>query len=451
MRVAPILAALSLVACGSGSGGGAGPAGDSGIVDSSVFTDADAGGQDAALDSASGDADSSADSGMIGGYPAAHPPMPQVVDAGGPVMKSPKFVIITFAGDSLAAQIDDFASKVAASATYWSGTTAEYGVGPVSSVLDIAVTDTPASNLGDADVQAWLASKLSGPDAGTLDGGAPWPQPDGETLYMIYYPAGVTITQGGGASCSQFYGYHGDFALASKAVTYSVIARCTPFPGTSAIDSVAAIASHELVEAATDPLQENPAYSQPDPDHAAWATLAGGELGDMCAGFGNVFYKPADVPYLVQRTWSNKAAAASLDPCQPDGVTPNFNTAAVLNDTVTFSGLTGTTMTKGVKIPAGGTGTVELDLYSSTATSGPWTVQAFDGASYLSMGGSPAELAVSFPGGGSTATGKNGDKLHLTINVLTADPSGGELFMLVSTLGTGSSAPQTYWVGLVGN
>jgi hypothetical protein len=438
---------FAIGACGSSSNGAApGGTGDGGADathDGGGGDDADAA-QDASVDAS--------DSGTVGGYPAAHPPMPQVLDAGGPVMKTPKFVVITFAGDALAAQIDDFSAKVAASATYWSGTTAEYGVGPVASVLDISVTDTPATNLADGDVQAWLTSKLSGPDAGILDGGAPWPQPDADTIYMIYYPSSVTITQGGGTSCNQFYGYHGDYALsAGKYVTYSVIARCPAFPGTSDIDSIAAIASHEYVEAATDPLQENPAYSNPDPDHAAWATLAGGELGDMCAGFGNVFYKPADVPYLVQRTWSNKAAAASLDPCQPGGVTPNFNAAAVLNDTVTFSGAAGAMMTKGVKIPVGSTGTVELDLYSSAPTSGPWTVQAYDGASYLSMGGAPPELAVSFPGGASTATGKNGDKLQLTIKVLTADPSGAELFMLVSTLGTTSNAPQTYWIGLVGN
>jgi hypothetical protein len=269
---------------------------------------------------------------------------------------------------------------------------------------------------------------------------------------MVYYPDSVTISQGGGTSCNQFYGYHSDFALSSTTfVTYSVVARCPPFPDTSAIDSVTAIASHELIEAATDPLvQDHPAYAEPDADHIAWATLAGGELGDMCAGFGNVFYDPADVPYLVQRTWSNKAAAASLDPCQPDGATPNFNAAAVLNDTVHVTELGSTVATKGTTITAGATGTVELDLYSSAATSGPITVQAYDATSYLSMGASPAELEVSF-GGKSTMTGKNGDKLQLSVKVLQKDPSGGELFLVTSTLGSGANAVQTYWVGLVGN
>lgn len=379
-------------------------------------------------------------------YPAAHPPMPQVTNMGGPVMTSPKFVVITFAGDPLEAQIDDFASKVASSTTYWSGTTQEYGVGPVASVVDISVAETPAANLADGDVRTWLADKLTGPEAGTLEGGAPWPQPDANTVYMIYYPSGVTITQSAGTSCNAFYGYHDDFSFSAGGfVTYSVVARCPPFPSTSAIDSVAAIASHEFVEAATDPLpSDHPAYFQPDADHAAWAFLGGGELGDMCAAFGNVFYKPSDLPYLVQRTWSNKAAAASLDPCEPAGLTPYFNAAAVLNDAVNVGGAA----TKGVKIAKGATGTVTLDLYSSGPTSGPWTVQAVDGMGFF---GGPAELSLSFAGGTSdTTTGKNGDKLTLNIKVLTADPSGGELFLLVNTLGAGMNAPQTYWIGLVG-
>jgi len=434
-RATAILLALLPLACGSSSGGGA-PSPDSGVSDAVADVGLPDGGTE------SGPA----------GYPASHPPMPQVQNLGGPVMKSPKLVIITFAGDPLAPSIDDFVAKVAASATYWSGTTAEYGVGPVASVVDLSVAETPPSSLMDSDVQTWLTTKLSPPDGGTPDAGAAWPQPDGETLYMIYYPDGVTVSQGGGTSCNEFYGYHGDYALSSTTyVSYSVVARCPPFPTTSAIDSIAAVASHELVEAVTDPLvQDHPAYAEPDVDHVAWASLAGGELGDMCAGFGNVFYKPTDVPYLVQRTWSNKAAAASLDPCQPDGATPNFNAAAMLNDAVKVVVDSSSFTTKGVTIPVGGTKTVELDLFSSAETSGPFTVQAYDAASYVSMGGSPAELDVSFAGK-TTATGQNGDTLELTVKVLKADPSGGEMFLLVSTLGSGANAVQTYWVGLVGN
>ena len=197
MRAFWLLGVL-FIGCGGDSSGGGGAL-EAGAPDRAVAkTEAgkegaarEAGhvGHDAGHEAA---ADAAHEASGVPGYPASHPSMPQEQKGPGPIMKSPKFVIITFAGDALAPSIDDFVDKVAASATYWSGTTAEYGVGPVSSVLDITVTDTPAANLADSDVQAWLTGKLSGPDAGTLDGGAPWPQPDGETLYMIYYPDGVT-------------------------------------------------------------------------------------------------------------------------------------------------------------------------------------------------------------------------------------------------------------------
>jgi hypothetical protein len=405
----------------------------------------DAGGSDHVAPE-SGAPEVGADVPVMPGYPAAHPAMPQVVNSGGPVMTAPKFVIITFAGDPLASQIDAFADAVAASKTYWSGTTAEYGVGPVASVTHLSLHETPAASLSDADVQTWLAGKIAGPDAGTLDGGGPWPQPDINTLYMVYYPSGTAISQGGGASCSDFFGYHDDFMLSgSTFVTYSVVARCPPFPMTSDIDSVASIASHELIEAATDPrVNDEPAYAQPDADHLAWAIPAGGELGDMCAGFGDVFYKPADVPFLVQRSWSNKAAMAGHDPCQPDGAMPYFNSAVVVTDTVTVSNPpSGTFMTKGINIAVGKTSTVELDLYSD-AKSGPWTVQAFDLASLFGTG--PQELDISF-GGKTMATGSNGDKIPMTVKVLQKGQGGAEVLWIQST----SGQTQNVWLALIGN
>jgi len=448
MKLLRLALATLLAGCGSSSPSTTTAKSDAHAADAIVLPKLDARPHDARAKDAGGDSgharlDAGVDAPIP--YPAPHPAMPQVVSSGGPVMTAPKFVVITFAGDTLIPSVDDFVDKVAASATYWSGTTAEYGVGKIASVLHVTLNETPAANLADTDVQAWLTTKLSGPDAGTLDGGAPWPQPDGETVYMIYYPASVNITLGASASCNGFYGYHNDYALnATTFVTYSVVARCPPFPSTSQIDSIASIASHEMIEAVTDPLvQDKPAYVMPDTDHTAWAIPAGGELGDMCAGYGNVFYTPSDVPYLVQRTWSNKAAAAGHDPCQPDGATPYFNAAAVVTDTVTVSDPNlGAYTTQGVKIPVGGTGTVTLDLYSD-APAPAWTVQGYD---LSSLFGGPQELAVTI-GGQATATGVNGDRLTLTIKVLQGGTGGGEILWIQST--AGSTMP--VWIGVVGN
>jgi hypothetical protein len=381
-------------------------------------------------------------------YPAVHAAMAQVKSSGGPVLKNPKFVIVTFAGDALEGSIDDFVAKVAASSTYWSGTTSEYGVGPVASILDLSLNEVPAAMLQDSDVRTWLTQKLQGPDAGTLESGAPWPQPDGETVYMIYYPSSTTISEGGGTSCNQFYGYHDDYLLkAGTYVTYSVVARCPPFPMQSAIDSIASIASHEMIEAVTDPLpSDNPAFYEPDVDHIAWAVPAGGEVGDMCAGYGDVFYYPSDVPYLVQRTWSNSAAAAGHDPCQPAGLTPYYNAAANFPGVVTVNDPNlGMYMSEGVTIPVGGSATVNLQLYSDGAT-GPFTVTGTD---LSALFGGPAQLAITF-NGQSMATGMNGDVIPMTIKVLAAGSGNSELVWIQSALSS-TQAYQPVWLGVVAN
>jgi hypothetical protein len=161
------------------------------------------------------------------------------------------------------------------------------------------------------------------------------------------------------------------------------------------------------------------------------------ELGDMCALVSDAFYTPADFPYVVQRIWSNQAALAGHDPCQP---TPAgqvyFNSAPVLADDVTCYYGPDKLTTKGVKIPVGQTKTVEVDLFSDGPTAGPWKVTAVD----LSMG----HLDLSLDKSG----GQNGDKLNLTVHVKSKDPNyGAELFMLRSTLGT----QRVFWVGIVGN
>jgi len=95
-----------------------------------------------------------------------------------------------------------------------------------------------------------------------------------------------------------------------------------------------------------------------------------------------------------------------------------------------------------VKIPVGGTGTVEVELYSDGPTSGPWTIQASDLSGLM---GGAEELEATF-GGQSTATGVNGDKLTLTIKVLQQGSGGYEVLWLQSTLGQ----TMPVWLGAVG-
>lgn len=372
-------------------------------------------------------------------YPAQFPAPPNVVNSGGPLLAHPKIVPVFFSNDdaSAAATLGDFTQQIGATA-YWAAL-AEYGIGAATSPSTIALDEAAPTTIDDAAIQTWLAGKLNANDAA-------WPAADANTVYVLYYPAGTTITLSGASSCVGFGGYHNSVQLdashANMNVAYAVVPRCASFGALASLDAWTGIASHELVEAATDPYPNvSPGYAQVDDADVAWMFVLGGaETGDMCAQQASSFTKFAELPaYTVQRFWSNASAAAGHDPCVPS--LPGevyFQSAPVLPDMVSLTGLP--VPLKGVQIPVGQSKVISVDLFSDAPTSGPWTVQALD---YAQLRGGSPNLSFSF----DRTSGTNGDVLKLTITVLRASQFGAEPFVVVSTLG--SATP--LWVGVVGS
>jgi hypothetical protein len=377
-------------------------------------------------------------------YPAPHADPPQVQDYGGPVLASPKIVPVFFSNDdaTMVSALKDFVSKVGGT-KYWEAATAEYGIGAATASTPIDLTEMAPATIDDTAIQTWLLGKLNGNDPA-------WPANDGNTVYVLHYPSTTTITLGNQASCQAFGGYHSnttlDAAHGSADVAYAVVPRCSNFAGMSTQDATTGSESHELIEAVTDPYpQTNPAYATIDTAHAYWQrVLGGGEVGDMCAQFPQAFVKFPELPlYTVQRTWSNKAAKAGHDPCQPifPGEGAYFNASPDLQDTisVTFMGMPVTY--KGVEIPLGQSKTIDLDLFSD-GPANPWTVEAKDLASLLNPMAPPA-LGLSL----DATQGQNGQKLHLTITVMTAGKRGTETFLIVNKDANGN---ENWWIGVVG-
>ncbi len=120
---------------------------------------------------------------------------------------------------------------------------------------------------------------------------AAFPQPSPDTLYFVYLPPGVSVSQGGSRSCQAFCGYHDNI---SGQIFYAAM----PYPGCSgcagglqAFDALTSTSSHELCEAITDAVPGQGWYD----DH-------NGEIGDICA------WKTKQVGnYAVQLEWSNQA------------------------------------------------------------------------------------------------------------------------------------------------
>ena len=357
---------------------------------------------------------------------------PQLVSSGGPVLTAPHIVPIFFPGYDFTTQVTDFVDKLGAT-DYWKAATAEYGVGAPTAGTPVIVTTPAPAMITDMFIQAFLVDLASTGKLGT---------PDPQTIFAVFYPTTTVVTQGMDKSCVDFGAYHSNFEWGTVQYPYAVIPECTNFKTLQGIDMVTGAASHEFIEASTDPIPNNdPAFDREDDDHLAWMFFSvGGENGDMCAQNPSSFYKPMGFDYMVQRGWSNIAAAAGKDPCVPAIPSlPYFNAVPTFPDVVTLSFMDGfVAKTHGIAIDLGVTKTIELDLFSDGAPSAPWTIVATD--ENAKNGGAPI-LKFDFDKNG----GLDGDKVHLTITVLQKGSNGIEPFLLTSTLGTQKAA----WAGVV--
>jgi len=353
-------------------------------------------------------------------------------------MAAPHIIPVFFPNDPNEADLLAF-TKAFPGSSFFAANTSEYGVGAGTTADAVDVTDVPAKSITDNDVQTYIAAQIDKKTPG-FDGTI-----DKNTLFILYYPEATTISLDGGQggqslSCQSFGGYHDSFTHGGQDIAYAVVPRCPGFAGKgeSVVDVTTGSASHEILEASTAPHpQTTPAYGQPDDAHLFWEfLLGGGEDGDMCAQFPDSFVKDQSVGFTVQRSWSNKAAAAGHDPCvpQPAGEV-YFNSAVNLPDKAELGG---GFSSPAINVPVGGSKTVEVDLFSDAKTSGPWSVEAFDESSF---GGGPSTLDFAW----DRDSGVNGEKLHLTVTLKSKPQQGAAGFFIVSKL----NGAEHMWLGLV--
>ncbi len=133
------------------------------------------------------------------------------------------------------------------------------------------------------------------------------PSPDANTLYMIYFPQGITIKGPGGSgdSCQTFDAYHNGFKALGGAIFYGVMPDCE-----ENFASVSVASSHEMIEAVTDPFPTpgtHPAYPQ------AWNSIRGDEVADLCE-MEAPSYVSGNVSDVVSRFWDNSIGACAKGP-----------------------------------------------------------------------------------------------------------------------------------------
>jgi hypothetical protein len=350
------------------------------------------------------------------------------VSGGGSILASPLLQSITFSNYDLTESVDDFVARIGGT-DYWRQATSEYGIGPAAAAPPVHLTERSPLNIDDSAVQTWLAAQIASNTAMVAPQG---------TVYVVSFPSSTSITFQGLQSCFTMGAYHNSFALGGGSnVAYAVVPECA-VSGKSTLQATTSAASHELIEAATDPLPlSGPAYASVDDAHRYFQVLlGGGEVGDLCAQWPSSFFVPSGFSYMVQRTWSNVAAAAGRDPCQPSlpGET-FFNAVPAFADTIAIlDGVQGEP-TQGVRIAVGASATVDVHLYSDHDI-GAWTVSA------LNLPSQASNLSFAW----DRTTGQNGDTLHLTIKVNGVNSVfGGDPFLLSSMQGSTTN----YWLGYV--
>jgi hypothetical protein len=264
-------------------------------------------------------------------YPATHHPMPLAKNFGGPNLYAMKIVTVTFASDAWRDDMRAFDDALVVS-DWWKlvGHSYTIDVGTSGGYAELPDTVSNKSIDNSTDIQPFLQTQLANHAL---------PAPDAQTLYVLYYPASTKIFYNGDQSCSSgLEGFHSAMSVQlgaqSMDVPYVVVPRCT----TAEADLTFA-ASHEIMEAASDPFASMNKVGWYILENNAFTGPGGDEIVDICA--------PERVTtggYTLSRSWSNEAAAASHDPCQPSdpnrifyGAVPDTETVTVKDSAETHS------------------------------------------------------------------------------------------------------------------
>ncbi|HET9167115.1 MAG TPA: hypothetical protein VFP11_14040 [Candidatus Angelobacter sp.] len=271
------------------------------------------------------------------------------------------------------------------------------------------------STISDAQIQSELLAQIT---AGHLPAPVLDAAGNPNTLYMIFFPPGKTITQGGSNSCQPggFCAYHGTTStlLNGKNVLYGVhpdmqsgLCSTGGCGNAGVFGNYTSVTSHELTEAITDAdVGIATTFAPP----LAWYDMVNGEIGDICNGQQGT-YTANGTAYTIQLEFSNAANNCVLPP--PAAAGPDFSIAASpASQTVTQGG--GTSYTATITASGGFTGVVSFSVSGlpsgASASFNPTSVTG-SGSSTMSVSTSSTTPAGTYT---LTITGTSGTLVHST-------------------------------------
>ncbi len=377
-----------------------------------------------------------------GPYPAISPDIGKIVDHGGAVLASPKIVTVTWTADPNEAALEDFGDKLGASA-YWKQVAGEYGIGAATSgrANHVRVSTAPPATIEVTDLETWFTQQVQNAPAGG------WPVWDAQTSYVVYVPTFTHLTSGGADTCTLHASLHSEVMVGANAVTYVFIDENCHGP-LSVLDGATSAASHEIVEDVTNPHPyTGKAYIGFDAAHLAWSLLDGqqdDEVGDICENYADAVFKgPADLPYALQRMWSNASGGAGHSPCVPQSSEPYFNATPLGQEMLNVQVGVAKTPARalGYRVPVGQSKTFDVAYYSDAPT-GLWYLTAVEGDGIAATSPSHVKLSVAH------GTGANGQQDAVTVTVDSA-PAGGNA-LLVTLVSSAQGHTTHYFPILIG-
>ena len=361
--------------------------------------------------------------------PAAHPSLANgnIANQGGVTLAHARLVLVTFAGDPLAGDLERFGAWLPTS-SWWTAVGAEYGIGAGTSLGHVVLPDEAPTSIDVAGLGALLAARVrdhtlpSDPDPGI----------EADTIYAVVFPPQTTThVVAGDAGCAAAAGFHASYSDGQLMFVFSATpeACASLFPTLDTRQFTELDASHEIYEAVTDPfivgtngtaLAAGPIGWELRDQSNPWFGL-GGELADGCTARNVV-----QDGFTVQRIWSNQAATAGADPCVP-AVPPMYGTAPPSD--------------AAIRVAAGQQTTVTLTGWSD----GPapaWMIHA-DAAPFITSSFVPtASVDTTRLTNGATAT--------LTIGAPAGTPSGSKGYVFVVSRASGEvDANWSVWPLLV--
>lgn len=238
--------------------------------------------------------------------------LPRVTYHGGPYLRRPRVVSVTFKGDDppLVSRLEQFGSMITRTA-WWREVTEGYCahgdcIGEGRPGTSARLEEVLPDKVRDVDVEAVLARAAEAGRLGPLDS---------DTFILNYLPAGVVLSDAfvprycdGGPRA-----YHRALKLGRLKVAYAVMPRC----GVEA--DLTTTASHEILEATTNPDPSARGFAFERSSANAGFTAAGVEPVDPCGLITMDNHRTLESGFVVQRAWSNRQASLGRDPCVPSG------------------------------------------------------------------------------------------------------------------------------------